>query len=239
MVALGNWFFQHRTTISPLLVVFLFLPGPKILPDSFHAALLGLLIAAAGQVIRATTIGFDYIVRGGRNHRVYAEGLVTEGLFRHVRNPMYVGKFFMVLGTGVATNRYWAALAITAAYTFMYHAVVLAEEAYLRRKFGAAFDEYCQRVPRWLPRCAGMRGTLSRSAFQWRRVVAKSYSEPLGWIVPIAGIGLLNLSTASESEPVARAFLIVVLAVGLTVWIVAGLLKRTRSALLRAKNDRV
>jgi protein-S-isoprenylcysteine O-methyltransferase Ste14 len=118
-----------------------------VLDDPLVAALVGLLIAATGQVVRATTIGLEYIVRGGRNHRVYADDLVTEGLFRHTRNPMYVGKFLMVLGTGFASNRWRALLAITVAYSFMYQAVTIAEEAYLRNKFGLAFDEYCRRVP--------------------------------------------------------------------------------------------
>jgi protein-S-isoprenylcysteine O-methyltransferase Ste14 len=106
MVALGNFFFHYRTSLSPFLPLLLLLPGPDVLPDPFIAALLGLLVSGTGQVVRATTIGLEYIVRGGRNHRVYADNLVTEGLFRHTRNPMYVGKFFMVLGAGIASNRW-------------------------------------------------------------------------------------------------------------------------------------
>jgi protein-S-isoprenylcysteine O-methyltransferase Ste14 len=234
MVALGNFFFHYRTTLSPLLVLLLFLPGSAIFSDPFLAAVLGLAIAAAGQVVRATTIGYEYIVRGGRDHRVYAEDLVTEGLFRHTRNPMYVGKFFMVLGTGLATNRWTAALAITVCYAFMYQAVTLAEEDYLRRKFGAAFDEYCRKVPRWIPRWQGLSETLSRP-FQWRRVIAKEYSAPLGWLVPIGGIGLYNLANDPGSEPLATTFLVAMLCVGLAVWCVAGFLKRTHSPLLRTE----
>ena len=66
MVALGNFFFRFRTTISPFLLVLLLLPGRAVFDDPLIAALIGLAIAAVGQVIRATTIGFEYIVRGGR-----------------------------------------------------------------------------------------------------------------------------------------------------------------------------
>src|SRR5262249_12210683 len=72
MVALGNFFFRFRTTISPFLLLLLLLPGSAIVADPFVAALVGLVIAALGQVVRGTTIGLEYIVRGGRNHRVYA-----------------------------------------------------------------------------------------------------------------------------------------------------------------------
>jgi hypothetical protein len=105
---------------------------------------------------------------------------------------MYVGKFLMVLGVGFASNRWPSLLAITFAYSFMYQCVTLAEEAYLRNKFGASFDEYCRRVPRWLPRLKGLGETLSRSEFRWRRVLVKGYSEPLGWTLPIVAVGLYN-----------------------------------------------
>ena len=40
MVALGNFFFHYRTTLSPFLPLLLLLPGPAVLPDPFVAALL-------------------------------------------------------------------------------------------------------------------------------------------------------------------------------------------------------
>jgi len=235
MVALGNFFFRFRTTISPFLLLLLLLPGPAVLDDPFVAALVGLAIAALGQVVRATTIGLEYIVRGGRNHRVYADDLVTEGLFRHTRNPMYVGKFLMILGAGFASNSWSSLLAITAAYSFMYQAVTLAEEAYLRQKFGPAFDEYCRRVPRWLPRLTGLGETLSRSEFRWRRVLVKGYSEPLGWTLPIVAIGLYNMSEVAplDEQPYATGTLLGVLGLTLVFCLVAGWLKKIRSPALR------
>jgi len=234
MVALGNFFFHYRTTLAPFLPLLLLLPGPVVLSDPFEAALIGLVVACAGQIVRATTIGLEYIVRGGRNHRVYADDLVTEGLFRHTRNPMYVGKFFMVLGAGVASNRWPSLLAITAAYAFMYHTITLAEEAYLRRKFDAAFTEYCRDVPRWWPRLRGLAATFTKTRFNWARVLAKEYSAPLGWTLPIVLIGLYNIHAATgfAHRPVAVALLWGVLGLALSFWLVVGLLKKTRSAAL-------
>jgi hypothetical protein len=194
-----------------------------------------LVLAFLGQVIRASTIGLEYIVRGGRNHRVYADSLVTEGLFRHTRNPMYVGKFFMVLGAGVAANRWPAMLGISAAYTFMYSAVIRAEEAYLREKFGPVFDEYVRHVPRWLPRLRGLTQTLSESRFNWPRVLLKEYSAPLGWALPIVLIGIYNLRQApgADGHPYATASLLSVLSLVLLFWVVVGWLKKSGSPALR------
>jgi protein-S-isoprenylcysteine O-methyltransferase Ste14 len=235
MAALGNFFFRFRTTISPFLLLLLLVPGAAVFDDPLIASVIGLLIAAVGQVIRATTIGLEYIVRGGRNHRVYADGLVTEGLFRHTRNPMYVGKFLMVLGVGFASNRWPALLAITFAYSFMYQCVTLAEEAYLRKKFGPSFEEYCRRVPRWLPRLAGLGETLSSSQFRWRRVLVKGYSEPLGWTLPIVVIGLYNLSKVGplDEQPGAAGVLLGALGIAVLFAAFMGWLKRSRSPVLR------
>jgi len=229
MVTLGNFFFHYRTTLSPFLLLFLLLPGPRVLEDPFIAAVAGLVVAGLGQIVRAATIGLEYIVRGGRNHQVYAEDLVTEGLFRHSRNPMYVGKFFMVLGPGLASNSWFALIGICAAYLFMYHAVTLAEEAYLRQKFGAAFDEYCRQVPRWLPRLRGLKETFSTAEFRWRRVLVKEYSAPLGWTLPIVALGLWNIRNAGDAANTYGAtFLWCFLAVVVLFWLGAGLLKKTR-----------
>jgi protein-S-isoprenylcysteine O-methyltransferase Ste14 len=235
MVALGNFLFHYRTTLSPFLPLLLLLPGPAVMPNPFIAALLGLVVAGAGQIIRGTTIGLEYIVRGGRNHRVYADALVTEGVFRHTRNPMYVGKFFMVLGAGIASNRWPSLLAITATYAFMYQAITLAEEAYLERKFGKAFDAYCRAVPRWWPTLRGLEQTFARTRFNWTRVLAKEYSAPLGWTLPIVLIGLYNIAatTGLAARPVAVAVLWSTLGAAALFWFAVGLLKKTHSPVFR------
>ena len=235
MVTLGNFFFHYRTSLSPFLPLLLLLPGPAVLPDPFVAALLGLLVAGTGQVVRATTIGLEYIVRGGRNHRVYADTLVTEGLFRHTRNPMYVGKFFMVLGAGIASNRWPSLISIAAAYGFMYQAITLAEENYLRGKFGAAFDAYCRDVPRWWPHLRGFGETFERTRFNWKRVLVKGYSEPLGWTLPIVLIALYNIhaTTGLAGRTIAVPVLWAVLGAASLWWLVLGFMKKTRSPVLR------
>ena len=80
------------------------------------------------------------------------EHLVVTGLYRYVRNPMYVGVVTVVLGQGLVIGSlpvlgYGALLALT------FHLFVLAyEEPKLRRSFGAEYDRYCWNVSRWIPR---------------------------------------------------------------------------------------
>lgn len=235
MVAIGNFFFHYRTRVSPLLLLLAFIPGPAILADPFLAAIAGLVVAAVGQTIRGATIGLDYIVRGGRNHQVYADRLVTEGLFRHSRNPLYVGKFLMALGLGIGTNRWPSLIALCVAYSFMYHSVVLAEEAYLRDKFGAAFDEYCRQVPRWWPRLSGLAATFSNFEFNWKRMIVKEYSAPLGWVLPIILICFYNMrdGTGAPSHPVGSTVLIGLIVVVVAFWFTAAWIKKGNRLLHR------
>jgi protein-S-isoprenylcysteine O-methyltransferase Ste14 len=82
------------------------------------------------------------------------KNLVVVGLYRHVRNPMYLGFFVGWAGLWVVFGRANpAAIAVACAgviATALF--VLLYEEPTLRRKFGPDYEEYCRNVPRWLPR---------------------------------------------------------------------------------------
>jgi protein-S-isoprenylcysteine O-methyltransferase Ste14 len=76
-----------------------------------------------------------------------ATGLVVEGPFLYSRNPIYVGAVAAMTGAALYFES-WGLLAYAVAITF--HILVRAyEEPVLRGMFGAAYDAYCARVPRW------------------------------------------------------------------------------------------
>jgi protein-S-isoprenylcysteine O-methyltransferase Ste14 len=78
--------------------------------------------------------------------------LVTRGLYRVVRNPMYVGVGLLLVGEGVFFGS-WVLFVYAALLLLLYHLWVLYfEEPTLRRMFGAAYQAYCEAVPRWIPR---------------------------------------------------------------------------------------
>src|ERR1041384_7374031 len=111
MVSIGNFFFKYRNWIFILFYGALFIPSwPLFSPKQFGSCYyiwpitIGLVITVLGQLIRGLTIGLAYIVRGGKEGKPYAEGLVTEGIFTHARNPLYVGNILMLLGVGILAN---------------------------------------------------------------------------------------------------------------------------------------
>jgi protein-S-isoprenylcysteine O-methyltransferase Ste14 len=76
--------------------------------------------------------------------------LVTEGPYRWCRNPMYAGHLVFLAGIA-ATTRSPSFLAVLAAHVPWFRARVTRDERRLEERFGAAYEDYYQTVPRWLP----------------------------------------------------------------------------------------
>ena len=96
----------------------------------------------------------DFAVRGRGTPAPYDPpvALVTNGLYRFVRNPMYVAIVGSLLGQAIwYRSRGVAGYALFMAFVFHVR-VVLVEEPRLTQLFGDAFDVYRSGVPRWLPR---------------------------------------------------------------------------------------
>jgi protein-S-isoprenylcysteine O-methyltransferase Ste14 len=236
LVEVGNFSFRYRGYMLPVAVLLLLIPSPRITIDPAVAGLIGFLLAAVGQAARILTIGLAYIIRGGRDHKVYAEDLVTSGLYSHVRNPMYVGNFFLVVGLAIASNSWVFALVGVPLSLGMHKAIVAAEEHFLRTKFGAQFDAYCARVPRWVPRLSGLASTVSGMRFDWRRVVSKEYAATFDWFSAVAVVVLLNLWRANvlgEGQGLTAVMvraMAVVIVVRFFLWFVARQLNKTSAA---------
>jgi protein-S-isoprenylcysteine O-methyltransferase Ste14 len=231
LAATGDFLFRHRNVIFPLCWPLALIPAPTIYASPLLAACLGLAIAVAGQSVRAATIGLQYIVRGGRNRRVYAKDLVTGGLYAHTRNPMYVGNALILVGLAVASNSWICLAVLVPAYGFVCVAIVAAEERYLLKRFGADFASYCSDVPRWCPRLSGIRSTLAEHKFNWRRVVLKEYGTPLGWTWTWGVLVLWNLSRSEDGIGAYRSASVAIIALMslvLAFWVAARITKKTR-----------
>jgi protein-S-isoprenylcysteine O-methyltransferase Ste14 len=84
--------------------------------------------------------------------------LVVTGLYRHVRNPMYVSVIAIVFGQALLFGD-WRLIVYGAVFWFACHLyVTLYEETTLARSFGEAYKVFCANVPRWIPRLAPWRG---------------------------------------------------------------------------------
>ena len=238
MIRLGNFFFHYRNGLFPLAYLLLFWKSPPLLKNHLVAAGIGLIIALTGQLLRAVTIGLAYIRRGGKKRQVYADTLVTEGIFGHCRNPLYLGNFIIVLGLGCAANSLLFMLAGVPFFALAYWAIIAAEENYLRQKFGRQFDDYCARVSRLLPNFAGLGRTWRSTQFNWQRLVVKEYGSAYVWMSGIIVLVMKNswlrhgyAASRAEEWLLSGLLALITLAYGF-----ARLLKKTR--LLHAEQNR-
>jgi len=76
--------------------------------------------------------------------------LVTTGIHRWTRNPIYLGMFLLYLGIGIAVRSPWILILTLPLAILIRYGVVAREEAYLERRFGDAYRDYKARVRRWL-----------------------------------------------------------------------------------------
>lgn len=115
--------------------------------------LLGLLLIAAGALLLGACI-WEF-ARSGRGTLAPVDPpreLVVQGLYRYVRNPMYLSVSMIVLGEVLLTRSrallvYWV-IWFVAVNLF----VMLYEEPTLRQRFGDSYERYTKQVGRWLPR---------------------------------------------------------------------------------------
>ena len=128
-------------------------PHPRLPLDSASARIGGTASFVVGTLIYLHT-AWRFVAEGQGTPSPADEPdeLVTGGLYAHVRNPMYVGVLLVVLGQALryrsAAVLWWA----VGCWIGFHNRILEYEEPHLAEKHGAAYERYCARVPRWLPR---------------------------------------------------------------------------------------
>lgn len=120
---------------------------------------LGVLLLGAGVPVLVESFARFAVEGLGTPAPVFpTKHLVVRGLYRHVRNPMYVAVVAVILGQALLLGDL-RLLEYAAAIWLAFHCFVLAyEEPTLRLTFGAEYDAFRAGVPRWLPRLRPWRG---------------------------------------------------------------------------------
>ncbi len=144
-----HFFFKQRSyTPIPLLIGALILAKPTwvTVGIGFGSVLLGEAIrfwgvAYAGSATRTTG-------------KAGGDRLVTDGPFGRVRNPLYVGNFFLSFGFMIMCWAWmpWMALIHICLFAVQYTLIVSLEEEYLSERFGNEYTQYRKEVKRWIPR---------------------------------------------------------------------------------------
>jgi protein-S-isoprenylcysteine O-methyltransferase Ste14 len=123
------------------------------LPGFFPLRILsGLLILAGLPVLLDSFARFAIQGLGTPAPVAPPQRLVVSGLYRYVRNPMYVAVLALIFGQGLLFGSVTLLEYGLALWLGFFAFVLLYEEPTLRTKFGKEYDDYCERVPRWIPR---------------------------------------------------------------------------------------
>lgn len=76
--------------------------------------------------------------------------VVQHGPYKHSRNPMYGGATLAMFALALLLNSWWLVAATFIVFVVLHYGVILREEKYLRQRFGKHYEEYMQRVSRWV-----------------------------------------------------------------------------------------
>lgn len=145
--AIGRVFFKYRDyTPIPLIILLLMFAKPTVI-----TATLGLVTIMFGELIRVYSVAFIGSISRTRKDNTGSH-LIRTGPFSYVRNPLYVGNFFITAGVAIFGGSYLVLFLAVALFCTQYHFVVKYEESILRQKFGPEYVSYCQDVPPWFPK---------------------------------------------------------------------------------------
>lgn len=121
--------------------------------DILPVRIFGVLLMAAGLPVLLDSFSRFALQGLGTPAPIFpTRHLVVSGLYRYVRNPMYVAVVSLILGQGLSLGNPQVLEYGLAVWVAFHLFVLLYEEPTLRATFGAEYDAFCANVPRWIPR---------------------------------------------------------------------------------------
>jgi protein-S-isoprenylcysteine O-methyltransferase Ste14 len=125
---------------------------PPLLDIGLTRALGVILMLAGVPGVVDSFVRFALQGRGTPAPVAPLQHLVVSGLYRYVRNPIYVSAVAVIFGQALLFGD-WRLAVYAVLFWLACHAFVLVyEEPTLRRSFGAEFEDFCAHVPRWISR---------------------------------------------------------------------------------------
>jgi protein-S-isoprenylcysteine O-methyltransferase Ste14 len=122
----------------PLALLFIVALATQVKPSYFLA---GIIVSLVGELIQVWC--FASLKK--------QKELATKGPYMLVRNPMYLGRYLLILGGTLLTGNIWIIIAFSIIYYFYAVNRVRREEETLRKIFGHTYDRYCEKVSRFFP----------------------------------------------------------------------------------------
>ncbi|MFH2137246.1 MAG: isoprenylcysteine carboxylmethyltransferase family protein [Candidatus Omnitrophota bacterium] len=195
MEKIGNWFFKwrgHLPFIIFALIIFSlryfkYVDSSEKMDDFWEV--ICFLISFLGFGIRVYTVGHAPDGTSGRNtDKQVADTLNTTGIYSVVRNPLYLGNFIIWLGILLFVNLWGLTLLSVVIFFIYYKFIILAEEAFLRRKFEEKYNAWVKNTPSFIPKITGWKKP--SQPFSLRKVLRKEFN---GFFAIILGFTLIEI----------------------------------------------
>tara|TARA_B110000438_G_C15719413_1_gene609107 strand:+ start:469 stop:1209 length:741 start_codon:yes stop_codon:yes gene_type:complete len=177
----GNKLFKYRSNLPipfAIIGIGIYLYNIHFLGKVEHSLsfeITCLVIGLLGQIIRAITLGYTPKGTSGRNtHGQVADELNTKGMYSIMRNPLYLGNFFMWFAIILFIDVPWFSIVYIMCFWMYYERIIFAEEHFLRNKYGEPYVKWTLATPIFLPRLSGWKK--SDLSFSFKNVLKREYS---------------------------------------------------------------
>ena len=176
----GQRLFRHRGSLPTLLLLPVVLAAVADAGRSHwsHRAdlvweIACFLVALSGLAIRVAVSGTVAEGTSGRNTSQRADDLNTTGAYSLVRHPLYLANFLVGIGLALQPRIWYLPLFVALLSVLYYERVIIAEEAFLEKKFGERFRAWAEAVPIVVPGRSAYVPTLI--PFSWRAAVRREF----------------------------------------------------------------
>jgi len=206
VISIGNVLFRFRSFTPVPVLVFLAYRlwatrsgyGPGGPGVDFALNLVGLASAFLGQALRFYTLGQVPEGTSGQRDVLEAWTLNHRGPYAYVRNPLYVGNLGITLGLLLIAHDVWTYVIGLGFFFGEYFFIIRAEENFLRGRFGEAFDDFCRKVRRWVPRLTPAYEGKLRQGFDTRRALKKEHNPFAAWATGALGLWAWEIHARGE-----------------------------------------
>ncbi|MEO1696546.1 MAG: isoprenylcysteine carboxylmethyltransferase family protein [Planctomycetota bacterium] len=190
-----------------------------------------LTVALAGLALRVFAVGCSPADTSGRNTKAgqVAAVLNTTGVYSLTRNPLYLGNFLVWGGVVLSVGSLWFLGLFVLVFGILYERVVLAEETFLRDRFGDRYTRWAATTPVFLPR--HLRYVRAALPFSWRKALKKEKNGIAGLFLALCALDLAGDWAEGQLSLEAERGLIGVTLVAGVLYLVLRALKRRTSLL--------
>lgn len=180
----GAWLFRYRSALPvPLALVLLLVRAGQVTAPWVLVA--GPALVLVGESIRLW--GVRHIGTISRTRTTRYGPLITGGPYRIVRNPLYVGNWFLWTGFAVWSGLLWMIPVAWIVFAIQYRAIARWEGEFLRGVYRETYDAYARQVRAWVPRWPDRAAAPTAPRHPWRDVL---FSER-GTLIAAAAMALL------------------------------------------------